>query len=313
MRTLTDSAAHAADPSTLRARLSVDGYLYFRGLLPESEVAAAGAAVRKALGAAGWADADGRPVGAPRILNVREAIADPGYRRAAASPEFNRIPYLAPLRSLVRTLFGEPDAFSYPVKVLRAVHPEDGEPARGRYVHQDYFGVLVDDMFTSWVPLMPIPRRLGGLAVLPGSHLGAPLPPRVLSARRAEAEGWAGADYEVGDVLLFHCLTSHAALPNHGDRLRLSQDCRWQSAHRPAPARMIHGPKDPGDGELFSRLFGRLPWWEPVPRTPPTTRRGGASGAAAPAARSRFFTVGEPGAWSERIRAQLARSGPDIR
>lgn len=313
MRTLTDSAAHATDPDTLRARLSVDGYLFFRGLLPAAEVSAAGAAVHKALAAGGWADAEGRPAGAPRALNAREAVADPAYRRAAASPEFNRIPYLAPLRSLVRGLLGEQDAFSYPVKVLRAVYPEDGQPPRGRYVHQDYIGALVDDMFTSWIPLMPIPRRLGGLAVLPGSHLAAPPPPRVLGLEHAEAEGWAGADYAVGDVLLFHCLTSHAALPNHGDRLRVSQDSRWQSARQPAPGRMIYGPKAPGDGELFSRLLGRRPWWEPVPGTLRVTGPGGAAdGLPVPRAWSRFFPIGEPGAWAERVRVHRARSGPAV-
>jgi hypothetical protein len=94
------------DPETLRARLSVDGYLFFRGLLPRAEVEAAGAAVRAALAAGGWADAEGRPVGARRALNAREAVSDPAYRKAAGSAEFNRIPYLKPLRTVVRGLLG---------------------------------------------------------------------------------------------------------------------------------------------------------------------------------------------------------------
>ena len=233
MKALVDSGAHVGDPDTLRARLSVDGYLLLRGLLPRAEVEAAGAAVHAALANGGWADAAGRPVGARRALNAREAVRDPAYRRAAGSSAFNRIPYLSALRNLVRGLLGG-GAFSYPLKVLRAIYPEGDEPPRGRYVHQDYLGAAVNDMLTTWVPLMPIPVRLGGLAVLPGSQLGAPPPLRVLGERQAERDGWATTDYEVGDVLLFHCLTSHAALPNRAERLRVSQDSRSPT---PAPSR----------------------------------------------------------------------------
>ena len=300
-----DSAAHAGDPDTLRARLSVDGYLYLRGLLPAGPVAEAGAAVRAALTAGGWADAEGRPLGAPRAVDAREAVADQAYRRAAGSAEFNRLPYLRALRSLVRSLLGA-RAFSYPVKVLRAVYPEGAEPPRGRFVHQDYIGAGVNDMLTAWVPLMPIPVALGGLAVLPRSHRGAPPRLRVLSRQQAEAECWATADYAVGDVLLFHCLTSHAALPNQADRLRLSQDSRWQPEGQPAPARMIYGPKQQGQGELFSGLFGGRGWWEPIPATPPILRTGEAD-AAPPW--SRFFPV-DP-RWAAR--ARLARGGTDVR
>jgi hypothetical protein len=287
MRALTDSRAHAEDPETLRARLGVDGYLFLRGLLPRARVEAAGAAVHAALAAGGWADGAGRPTGATRAVNALDAAGDPAYRRAAGAAEFNRIPYLSPLRNLVRGLLGA-EAFSYPVKVLRAVYPEGAKPPRGRYIHQDYIGAAVNDMLTSWVPLMPIPIRLGGLAVLPGSHLGAPPPLRVLSEGQAEREGWATADYAPGDVLLFHCLTSHAALPNRADRLRVSQDSRWQAAGQPAPARLVYGPKQPEQGELFSRLFGRHRWWEPIPPGQPIARPG-TSADAAPW--SRFFPV----------------------
>ena len=63
--------------------------------------------------------------------------------------EFNALPYLAPLRETIRRILG-PRAFSYPVKVLRAVAAESAVgQTRGRYVHCDYMGSGVQDMLTT--------------------------------------------------------------------------------------------------------------------------------------------------------------------
>jgi ectoine hydroxylase-related dioxygenase (phytanoyl-CoA dioxygenase family) len=116
-------------------------------------------------------------------------------------------------------------------------------------------------MLTSWIPLIDVPVRIGGLAVQPGGHLGPPRPPRPLGAAEP---GWATTSYEPGDVILFHCLTPHAALPNTGSALRISGDFRWQRPDQPAPAELVLGPQGRAP-ELFSRLFSRERWWEPVP------------------------------------------------
>ena len=187
---LADSGGLLGDAGALRRRLAEDGYLFFRGLLPVAEVRAAGAGVLAELRRGGWVDDRGIPSVDRRALNSMEALGDPAFRAAITSPAFNQLPYLAPLRGLIRLILG-PQAFSYPAKVLRAVYPE-GPPgvARGRYVHQDYAVSGVQDMLTTWVPLMEIPVRLGGLAVRPGSHLGRPQRPRVL---RRDERGWAAA------------------------------------------------------------------------------------------------------------------------
>ena len=114
---------------------------------------------------------------------------------------------------------------------------------------------------TTWIPLADVPVELGGLAVRPGGHRERPRQPRLLSGGE---RGWATTDYRPGDVIIFHCLTPHAALPNAGRRLRLSGDFRWQQPGRPAPSEMILGPAG-RTPELFSRLLRREPWWEPVP------------------------------------------------
>ncbi len=258
---LADSAPLLTDPGGLRRRLADEGYLFFRGLLPPGQVTAAGQAIMARLQAGGWADERGIPSIEPRAVNSADALADPAFRAAMLSPEFNQLPYLAPLRQMIRHVLG-PAAFSYPAKVLRAVYPERPKARpRGRYIHFDYGVSGVQDMLTSWVPLMEIPARIGGLAVRPGGHLGPPVRPRPLAATEP---GWATTSYEPGDVIIFHCLTPHAALPNHGSALRVSGDFRWQRPDQPAPAELVLGPaaRPP---EIFSRMFRRQRWWEPVP------------------------------------------------
>jgi Phytanoyl-CoA dioxygenase (PhyH) len=128
-------------------------------------------------------------------------------------------------------------------------------------VHYDYGVAGVQDMLTTWIPLMDIPVRLGGLAVQPGGHLDRLQAPRVLG--RTE-RGWATTSYQPGDVILFHSLTPHAALPNDGTVLRLSGDFRWQLPDQPVPAEMVLG-RTGQSWELFSRMFRYQRWWEPVP------------------------------------------------
>jgi len=281
---LSPANALLGDPEALRRRLARDGYLFFPGLLPAAETRAAADDVRAALRRGGWIDDRGRASADRRALNSRDALGDPAFRAALVSPAFNRLPYLAELRQAIRAILG-PQAFSYPAKVLRAVYPERPPGvARGRYVHQDYAVSGVQDMLTTWVPLTDIPVRLGGLAVRPGSHLGPPQRPRVL---RPAERGWATAHYRAGDALVFHCLTSHAALPNREESLRLSGDFRWQRPDQPAPAQLVMGPG--GQRELFSRLFVRKPWWEPVPGGMPLIPRERL--AAISPGPSRYFTV----------------------
>jgi hypothetical protein len=296
---LADSSRFAGDQAVLRQRLAADGYLFFRGLLPAEQIAAARAGVTSHLVGGGWLDGAGRPAGQRRGAELAEALADPAFRRALASPDFNKIPYLPPLRQLVRTVLGA-QAFSYPAKVLRTVYPEQrGARTKGRYAHHDYAVSGVQDMLTSWLPLMDIPVRLGGLAVRPGGHLGRPLVPSVL---RPAQRGWATTDYRPGDVIIFHCLTPHAALPNMTSELRLSGDFRWQLPDRAAPAELVLAPVRPGAGpgqgvlgpdgqrwELLSRLLARQPWWEPVPAG--LTLRPRAQLVSAPPAPSRFFAM----------------------
>lgn len=264
MGELLDSTHLAGNHEALRAQVRADGYVFLRGAVDVGAIAAARAGVMAGLAAAGWVapgpDPD-RPaiVPPPRATSQAHAWADTGFRAAAGSPAFNALPYGPRLSAVMGMIMGA-GAFPYPVKVLRVVYPAALVPDHGgAHVHRDYGVLGVQDMFTTWVPLMDIPRTLGGLAVKPGSQTERPSPPVLLGD---DTPGWLTANYRPGDVLVFHCLTAHAALPNRTGHLRLSGDFRWQLATDAVPRGMVYGP---GGIELFSRVFAREPWWRPVP------------------------------------------------
>jgi hypothetical protein len=75
-------------------------------------------------------DDRGIPSVQPRAVNSMDALADPAFRAAMASADFNRLPYLPSLRAVVRAVLG-------------------------RYIHYDYGVSGVQDMLTSWVPGRP--------------------------------------------------------------------------------------------------------------------------------------------------------------
>ncbi len=283
---LSDSSSLFGDGPALRARIAEDGYVFLPGLLDRDQMAAVG---RRGLGhlqAAGWTEPGPDPVTAQprtpvRAVRMRDAFADRGYRRIVADPGFNAVPFTSPLAELMGQILG-PAGFCYPLKLPRIVYPAAVVPHQpGNVVHKDYRSV--QDMFTCWVPLGAVPATLGGLAVAAGSQRCARVRYRPLD--RLEP-GWRTTDYEPGDVLVFHCLTTHAALPNRQAVMRFSAEYRFQLADQPAPRRLVIGPHG---HEIGSRLFRRTPWWRSVTAGLALFDDGGAEGRAwLPAPPSRF-------------------------
>ena len=119
--------------------------------------------------------------------------------------------------------------------------------------HQDYLHIQGSaDTWTCWAPMGDVPRSLGGLSILEGSKNAG-----LLGVTAAEGAGgletilcnlgyeWAEGDYEAGDMIVFHSLTVHKALPNrHPGRVRLSLDLRYQPANQPIENASLlpHGP-----------------------------------------------------------------------
>lgn len=256
-----DSRDLFGDWEALRARIAEDGYVFMGGLLDPDTVSEVGRAGLATLQRAGWTEPlcdplTARPQGRVRAVRMRDALSDPGYRRLLADPGFNRIPFVSPLADLMAQILG-PAGFCYPLKLPRIVYPATRVPRQpGNTVHKDYGAV--QDMFTCWVPLGPVPVSLGGLALLPASQHTTRV--RHMPLERLE-RGWVTTDYEPGDVLVLHCLTTHAALPNREDRMRFSAEFRWQLADQPAPRRMVVGPQG---NEIGARLFAGTSWWRSV-------------------------------------------------
>jgi hypothetical protein len=283
---LLDSSKLFGDGAALREKIAADGYIFLRHLLCPETVRAVGRTGLACLQRSGWLAPGEDPVTAPpllpiRAVRMRDAFGDPGYQAILATPEFNAIAFASPLAELMTQLLG-PMGFCYPLKIPRIVYPAEMVPRQpGNFVHKDYGAV--QDMFTCWVPLGDVPRTLGGLAVRPGSHHKARVRPRPFTHLEP---GWVTTDYEAGDVLVFHCLTTHAALPNREARLRFSGEYRWQLADQPAPVRKVIGPSG---REIGSRLFERSSWWHSVSTGLTLVNRGGiGQGPMLPAAPSRF-------------------------
>jgi hypothetical protein len=285
---LRDSRALFGDWESLRERIFIDGYVFMRGLLDADMIRSVGRAGLGHLQQAGWTEAGSDPVTARprtpvRAVKMRDAFGDPGYRNILADPGFNAIPFTSPLAGLMAQILG-PAGFCYPLKVPRIVYPVSVVPRQpGNVVHKDYRSV--QDMFTCWVPLGEVPRTLGGLAIKPGSQRTTHVHYRPLVSLEP---GWVTTDYHPGDVLVFHCLTTHAALPNKEGRMRFSAEYRWQLSDQPAPRRVVIGPQG---HEIGSRMFSRTPWWHSVAGNLRLFDDGGDSALPAlPAPPSRFVS-----------------------
>jgi hypothetical protein len=224
---LVDSRPLLGDWAALRQRIADDGYVFVRGLLEPEIVRGIGTQCLTTLERGGW-----RAEGPARATSVRDSFRDRTYRQVLRDHGFNAIPTAPQFDRLMREIMG-PNAILQPIKLIRVVYPTAVVPQQpGGIVHKDYS--VVQDMFTTWVPLVDVPRDVGGLAVRAGSQHHAAFRPRPMNDREP---GWSTTDYAPGDVLVFHCLTSHAALPNHSTRLRLSAEYRWQLSDDPLPPR----------------------------------------------------------------------------
>ena len=264
--TASDPAAKADE---LRLTLRNRSYVFLPRLLKAGVVHKLAARMREVLCAHRWINERWRPTGSLR------KPGDAGF--FALHGELQRIEALHALAfdrrilGVVRKLTGEAEVLVHPRKIIRLCFPDDSTMA-----HQDYPYVQGGvDTLTVWIPLVPTPRRRGGLALLEGSASGGIQPfsggdglERWVPARLDEQPGrWVSADYEVGDVVLFHSLAIHEGLPNRTSQLRMSVDFRYNGVSQPisfAETCFPYHPKVPAWDEL-SANWTSSKWMEVPP------------------------------------------------
>lgn len=242
----TDSKPLLDDPQALRERASVDGYLYFRGLIP----AEASRALREQLlaecRACGFDNdppvtvdgrLDGERMGAyyARVYRLRGVHALPKHERIVEAAS---------------TLFGR-RAVPHARTVLRTLPPHTSHVWPP---HQDFANVAThDEVWNTWVPVGDCPSALGSVSILAGSHRSG-----LAKSRRIAENGlildeppegltWLTGDLAAGDVLMFNALTFHRGQPNSmPGTLRISVD----NCIQPMDTPFIQGAFDLHRGDL---------------------------------------------------------------
>jgi len=233
------------DEEALRLAMAGHGYVFVRGLVPPDDLAALDAAQRTILLGAGWAS--GGPGGRlhPEAAGAAEAatlVSSRPVQRALFSCEaLHRVAHHPRLLALLGALLDTSAVLRHPRPVARVAFPQSLGGALPTPPHQDHVGMQgATETYTAWIALESCGREDGALAVAEGSHLGGIRPLRKVAGARVfccAAEGledsWRSADFDPGDVVVFHSHTVHAALANRSGALRRSVDCRYQRAADP--------------------------------------------------------------------------------
>lgn len=228
-------------PSTLQSEIGSKGYVLIRGLLPQEAVSSVLGDVTKVLSDAGWLLPDYDPQERKAYTGAACGDPDPTFKRVYQEvfnlESFHALPHQPALREVMKMLVGE-QPFVHPKPIGRLIFPHCERLVT--HAHQDYEFMGGDpEFFTVWIPLHDCPVDLGPLTILEASHrFGVQHHEREklhvpeIPTGEAVGDGWVGGHVNAGDVLIFHSLTVHAALPNFSDQLRISLDCRFQDARR---------------------------------------------------------------------------------
>jgi ectoine hydroxylase-related dioxygenase (phytanoyl-CoA dioxygenase family) len=233
-----------ATPTALRQQAANDGYLYFKRLLDPKRLEALRQDILAIIARRGWLDPS-RPIedgiaGAKPYVESLDQEHSEAYGEIQLLESFHALAHEPKLLGALTALFGE-QILVHPRNIARLIFPNNTlftTPA-----HQDYFHIMgTPDTWTSWIPLMDCPRALGGLAILPRTHLLGPLPVRAAYGAGGVGidtdhvpESWRSNDFACGDLVIFHSLTVHRGLDNVDPerRMRFSVDFRYQAASKP--------------------------------------------------------------------------------
>jgi len=273
------------DALALRERMAAEGYLFLPGLLDSDRVKAARASLLEKLDAEGVLDRS-----RPRAEGVVKAGVELSFRAdlANGNEAIASLLYDGEMMEFWKFFLGGP-ALHFDFTWLRARTPAEHTVT---HPHCDtvYMGRGTPNLYTAWTPLDDVPYDFGGLMILEGSckreeQLGeywkmdvdayctnGPEREAIESGTTLWQEDkryghysrdpfavqqdmggrWLGAEYRMGDLLIFGMHTLHAAADNRTNRIRLSTDSRYQLASEPADDRWI-GANPPAHGPAGKR------------------------------------------------------------
>jgi hypothetical protein len=214
------------------------GYALIRDLLPTGEIESLVGEIAAVLQAAGWIDSSANPIERRAVPVAACADGDPAYKevnhRVFALESFHRFPHQRVLQDVMKLVAGA-ELFIHPRSAARLIFPNFDRGVI--HAHQDHTAVAGDsESFTAWIPLHDCPLEVGPLRILEGSHRFGLQPTEgatgYVRPGNERGDDWVEGELRAGDVLIFHSLTVHEALPNLSDQLRISLDCRFQNYRR---------------------------------------------------------------------------------
>jgi len=234
------------DAAGLQARMERDGFIFFRNLFTRETVLDLRRDILLILNKYGWIapntdlmDGMADPSVHDMVPECGVGVTRPAYEDVYKTESFHRLAHHPTVMNLMGRLTGE-TVLVHPRHIARMMFPVKSTAPTPP--HQDHIFIQgAQTVFTCWLPLGDCSEALGGLQVMRGSHkLG------VLPLRAAEGAGgrsvildgvdqeWCHGDLAAGDVIIFHSLTVHRAVPNtYKDRVRLSVDYRYQALSLP--------------------------------------------------------------------------------
>ena len=234
-RLLPDGTSLLKDPQLLHALAHNEGVVLLRGLIPQMDLEPVRQVMTTAAKEVGWLT---RGKGLPGVV---ESGSDPcwqrWYQKVQSARVFHALPHVPAIQAAMRCVLGGA-VLTHPRNIARCVGPRT--KAFTTPPHQDvwYIGGT-SNIWTLWAPMTDCPEELGGLAVLPKTHLLGHLASRQATGAGgrgiacALGDTWAWEPLVAGDVLIFHGQTIHQGCDNQSERLRLSVDLRFQRADEP--------------------------------------------------------------------------------
>jgi len=248
-----DESSHLlGDSDALRTAASDQGYLHFRGLIPDSLLAPVRAFSRNAFVEFGWVHENSG--------NEPHMNAVPGAKLSARAwddrewvqfqlkfckhPDFLALAEAPIVMEILEAVMAEP-AWLASKNFCWIQLP--GSPEQTTLPHQDeWYLPRCDSMWTLWVPLVDMPLDVGPLGVVPGSqrrsvkdHFTA------FSGLQVEPKvEWASNDVRAGDVVFFSSRTIHCAWSNVSPTLaQVSAEIRYEPRSVGKDSKLRRPPK----------------------------------------------------------------------